>query len=99
MKKVKDRIKDLHGNIYELREYKLMFTFPEFTGITVKSISFNRDTITGRIMNIVETNNKHYAIFHLSHLGLYIKYQLTKIGYNPLEDIRKGYLHGNKYHS
>lgn len=97
---VKYKIKDLHGNTYELRDYRLRFTFPEFTGITVKSISFNRDVITGRIMDIVETaRSRYYAIFYLRHLNLYIKCDLIKISYNPLEDIRKGYLHGNKYHS
>lgn len=92
-------VKDLHGYTYRLGDYRLCLEFPKFEGITVLHHRFTRDVLTGNRFNLVETVNNFYYIRYSKPLNMYIKYDMVKISYNPLEDLRQSHLHGNKYHS
>lgn len=89
-------ITDLHGNNYQLGDFKLKVNFPELTFI---SIVFNKDTVNGHTFTLAKTKNHTYVIYYNVHLDMYIMYKATEVKYNILKDIRKSYLHGNQHHS
>lgn len=90
-------IKDLHGNTYKEKGYSLHIAFPLFEDIV--ELSFNKNVVDNQFIDIIKTKKWTYAIYFNSSMNLWVCYKLEFIKYNELEDIRKSYLHGNKYHS
>lgn len=92
-----NKITDLHGNTYKLGDYRLKYQFPKFTNC--KRWVYTKDIISSRTFNIITTEDKTYGVTYSSIYGLYIVYKLGFISYEESKDIRKSYLHGNRYHS
>lgn len=92
------KITDLHGNTYKLGDYTLEYNFPKFKDY--KLGVYTRDITTGKTLNIITClDNSVYGIKYSIAYKLYVVYKLKWISHDYKLDIRKAYLHGNKYHS
>lgn len=91
-------ITDLHGNTYKLGDFKLSLEYPKFPNY--KFGVYTRDIISNTIVIITScTDGKVYMTKYLSYCKLFVVFELNHISYNEKYDIRKSYIHGNKYHA
>lgn len=89
-------ITDLHGDTYKLGDYQICLDFPKFNNY-IRS-AYTKDANTNKVFNLIICKDQSYAVFS-SEMQYYVLYNITHISYNELEDIRKGYIYGNKYHA
>jgi hypothetical protein len=91
------KITNLHGNTYEVVSWKSFPAFPSFKNVV--RMSYNKDIITGRIVNFVETTENIYGVEYNQAYNLSILLRLKFISYNEKFDLRKSYIRGNHFHS
>ena len=87
-------IKDLHGNIFSVKDWRLYIAIPikDFT-----TMIYTHDRKTGKVFNLALTHdNKFMAFCSVQDRNLYVGYNLILKGYDESLDIRKSYLYGRK---
>lgn len=90
--KVGDKILDLHGITYEIREiwdFHIHYPHPLIQGVMTK------DTLTNTSINIHAASNAENGDFigvcYNTSLRLYVNILLKMLDYSPEKDIRNGY--------
>ena len=86
-------ILDLHGNKFEVGDYKLCLKIPT-TG--KGNLIFTRDLISGEPFNLSVNKKKYRGYFYNLSLNLYVRYDLEYRGYDESSDIRKSHLYVRK---
>lgn len=86
----------MHGLTLEVVGWEYHLHFPYLEGCTY--MAMDKDSITGQYMTSIYTGKGYYMAAHNNTYDIWILYQLKYITYNELEDIRKAYIHGNRYH-
>ena len=90
-------ITNMHGYTFKVTGWKIYTTFPHLEGCI--QIAMDKDSRTGQSITSIYTSTKYYMAIQSKPYGLWVLYRLKYLNYNELEDIRKSYLHGNRYHS
>lgn len=90
-------VTNMHGYTFKVRRWKIYTSFPHLEDC-VKMV-MDRDSRTDQSITSIYTPKKYYMAVRSKPYRLWVLYKLKYISYNELEDIRKSYLHGNRYHS
>ena len=90
-------VTNMHGYTFKVRRWKIYTSFPHPEDC-VKMV-MDRDSRTDQSITSIYTPKKYYMAVRSKPYRLWVLYKLKYISYNELEDIRKSYLHGNRYHS
>ena len=90
-------VTNMHGYTFKVRRLKIYTSFPHLEDC-VKMV-MDRDSRTDQSITSIYTPKKYYMAVRSKPYRLWVLYKLKYISYNELEDIRKSYLHGNRYHS
>ena len=90
-------VTNMHGYTFKVRRWKIYTSFPHLEDC-VKMV-MDRDSRTDQSITSIYTHKKYYMAVRSKPYRLWVLYKLKYISYNELEDIRKSYLHGNRYHS
>jgi hypothetical protein len=80
-----------------IKGWEILPSFPVYDKYT--HLSFSRDVINHIKYVTYGHRFDEYFMLVLTCYGLWVKFELNFIEHNDLEDIRKSYIHGNKYHS
>lgn len=87
-------IKDLHGNIFSVKSWRLYIAIPLKD---IKAMIYTRDRISDKVFDLAITHeDKYFAFCPIQEQSLYTGYELTLKGYDESLDIRKAYLYGRK---
>lgn len=87
----------MHGLTLEVVSWRFYTYFPHLEGCT--QLVMDKDSRTGQDITSIYTDKDYYMAIRNSEYDLWVLYHLKYINYNELEDIRKSYIHGNRYHS
>lgn len=86
---MRSQIKDLHGNIFKVNNYKLCL---EISTEGNHSLIFTRDYVSGETFVLYVGDNKYFGYFYNQSMNLWVRYKLTLTGYDINIDIRKSHL-------
>lgn len=90
-------ITNMHGLTLKVVSWRFYLSFPHLEGCT--QLVMDRDSRTGQYITSIYTDKEYYMATYNPYYDLWVLYHLKYINYNELEDIRKSYIHDNKYHS
>lgn len=88
------QIKDLHGNIFSVHNWRLYIAIPS----NFDKVIFTKDHLTQIPFNLAILDDKYWAFDIIEDSHIYIGYKLKLEGYDESLDIRKSYLYGRKRH-
>lgn len=94
---LKERIiTNMHGLTLEIVKWEFILDLPNLEGDT---FVMDRDSRTGQSITSIYKDDQYQMAIYNPLYDVWVLCNLKYLSYNELEDIRKSYLHGNRYHS